>query len=206
MTTLGCDLRANAPTVELEINEYTAWSCWHGLNRWSMGCECTPGDTRWKPALRRAFDNLAAWVDEAYLDFTHELAIDPWALRIDYFRVRLGQVSESEFLREAGLANLPAAKAKTLLALLLGQFYRQRMYVSGTFYFEDLDRPEPTYGIANALRAILLVKTACEKDYMDAFRQDLKMVISNKNGKTGAQVLDDVLQWAPEAGTKDDAA
>ena len=64
VTTLGRDLRDNPPVRELEINEYTAWSCWHGLNRWSMGCECTPGDTRWKPALRRAFDHLANGVDE----------------------------------------------------------------------------------------------------------------------------------------------
>ena len=206
VTTLGCDLRDNPPVRELEINEYTAWSCWHGLNRWSMGCECTPGDTRWKPALRRAFDNLAAWVDEAYLDFTRELDADPWALRTDYFRVKLGQLTDAEFLRQAGLAGLPAASAEGLLALLLAQFYRQRMYVSSTFYFEDLDRPEPIYGIANALRSILLVTAATGADYVDAFHQDLKLVISNKSGKTGAQVLDDVRQWAVQANATGDAA
>jgi hypothetical protein len=199
VTTLGRDLRDNPPTVELEINEYTAWSCWHGLNRWSNGCECTLGDSRWKPALRRAVDNLAAWVDEVYLDYVRELKVDPWSLRTDYFRVRLGQETESEFLRDAGLADLPAAAASGLLALLLAQFYRQRMYVSSTFYFEDLDRPEPRYGIANALRSILLVRDATGRDYVDAFRQDLKLAISNKTAKTGAQVLDEVLVWAREA-------
>jgi uncharacterized protein DUF3536 len=119
--------------------------------------------------------------------------------------VKLGQLTESEFLREAGLGGLPAATAEGLLALLLAQFYRQRMYVSSTFYFEDLDRPEPTYGIANALRAILLVQAATGRNYVDAFHQDLKMVISNKNGKTGAQVLADVFQWAAEAKPKDPA-
>ena len=71
--------------------------------------------------------------------------------------MRLGQLSDSEFLRDAGLSALPAGKAQGLMSLLLAQFYCQRMFVSSTFYFEDLDRPEPRYGIANALRAILPV-------------------------------------------------
>jgi hypothetical protein len=205
VTTLARDLAEHPPTQALEILEHTAWSCWHGLNRWSNGCECTAGDARWKPALRRAFDNLANWVDEVYLDFTRTLAIEPWGLREDYFRVRLGQQTDTEFLRSAGLDHLPAAQAQQLLDLLLAQFYRQRMYVSYTFYFEDLDRPEPRYGIANALRAALLVTAATQREYVEAFRQDLKLVVSNKNAQlTGAQVLDEVLTWsrgaAPAAG------
>jgi len=199
VTTLGRDLRENEPVAEIEINEYTAWSCWHGLNRWSNGCECTPGDSRWKPALRRAFDNLATWVDETYLDVARGLNLDPWALCVDSFRLRLGAVSNTEFLRQAGLADLPADKARQLLDLLLALFYRQRMYTSCTFYFEDLDRPEPRYGIANALRSILLVGQATDSSYVDAFRQDLKLAVSNKNGQTGAQLLDEVMLWAKAA-------
>ena len=141
-------------------------------------------------------------MDEGYLDFTRGLNVDPWQLRIDYFRVRLGQLSDSEFLRDAGLAGLPAAKAQGLLSLLLAQFYRQRMYASSTFYFEDLDRPEPRYGIANALRAILLASEATGASYVDAFHQDLKLAVSNQNGQTGAQMLDEVLVWARDAGIK----
>jgi hypothetical protein len=200
VTTLARDLRDNQPVGEIEINEYTAWSCWHGLNRWSNGCECTAGDSRWKPALRRAFDNLANWVDEAYVAYARDLGLDPWALRLESFRLRLGEVSEGQFLRDAGLANLPADKAEGLLALLLAQFYRQRMYVSCTFYFEDLDRPEPRYGIANALRAILLVGQATGSSYLEAFRQELKLAVSNKNSHTGALLLDEVMAWAHEAG------
>ena len=87
----------------------------------------------------------------------------------------------------------PAQAAAHLLDLLLAQFYRQRMYVSSTFYFEDLDRPEPRYGIANALRAILLVAGATERDYVEAFRQDLKLAVSNKNAKTWMDGSPDVI-------------
>ncbi len=199
VTTLERDLRDQAPSQTLEINERTAWSCWHGLNRWSIGCECTAGDTRWKPALRSAMDHLAVRLDETYAAFMGELNLDPWRIREEYFRVKLGQLTETQFLREFGQERLPADKARALLDVLLAQFHQQRMYVSCTFYFEDLSRPEPRYGIANGLRAARLVARATGQDHTGAFRGDLELATSNKNGKTGGQVLDEVMEWARAA-------
>ena len=96
----------------------------------------------------------------------------------------------------AGQDHLPAAKACALLDLLLAQFHQQRMYVSCTFYFEDLARPEPRYGIANGLRAIRLVAGATGDDHTAAFRNDLELAVSNKDGRTGGQILDEVMGWA----------
>jgi hypothetical protein len=199
VTTLARDLRDHPPTQELEINEFTAWSCWHGLNRWSNGCDCTPGDTRWKPALRSALDHIANSLDEAFVDYTRPLGVDCWRLREEYFRVKLGQLTDSEFLREFGLEGLPAERARAVLNLLLAQFHRQRMFVSCTFYFEDLDRPEPRYGIANGLKAIMLTCQATGLDLTTPFRKDLTLAASNKNGKNGANLLDEVTEWAREA-------
>ncbi len=201
VTTLARDLRDHPPTQEVEINEFTAWSCSHGLARWSTGCECTPGDTRWKGALRRAFDNLAHLIDEAYLDGARRLEVDPWGLREQYFHVVLKQMTGEQLLRQAGLSHLSSADARRLLALLQSQFYRQRMYVSCTFFFEDLDRPEPRYGVANAVRAALLVQQATGSDLIPNLRRDLTQAHSEKTGKTGVQLLDEVLTWA-EAGQK----
>ncbi len=47
LTTLGVRLRQNPPQAELEVIENTAWSCAHRLDRWVVGCACTPGDRRW---------------------------------------------------------------------------------------------------------------------------------------------------------------
>ncbi len=200
VTTLTRDLREHPPEKEVEINEYTAWSCPHGLARWSTGCECTSGDTRWKGALRRAFDNLANRLDDAYQDFARELGLDPWPLREQYFRVRLGQMSEGLLLREAQLNWLSAKQSNALVGLLLSQFFRQRMYVSSTFFVEDLDQLEPRYGIANAVRAMLLVTQATGVDFSAAFRRDLALAASNRSSKNGAQVLDEVMAWARESG------
>ncbi len=199
VTTLARDLRDNPPTVELEINENTAWSCWHGLSRWSKGCECTLGDTGWKPALRNALDQVANRLDDAYVAYMAGLGLDPWRLREESFRMKLGQLTPEQFLREYDLERLTAEQSRGLLALLKAQFHCQRMYVSCTFYFEDLDRPEPRYGIANALRAIRLAAPVTGQDLTPAFRRDLAHACSNKNGKTGAQIFDEVLVWAQDA-------
>jgi len=83
-----------------------------------------------------------------------------------------------------------------LLSLLLAQFHRQRMYVSSSFFFDDLDRAEPRYAIANGARAILLTAEASDGDLAAAFRRDLAQAVSSRTGRTGAQILDDVLASA----------
>jgi alpha-amylase/alpha-mannosidase (GH57 family) len=193
VTTLARDVREHPPQAEITVKEYTAWSCAHGLARWSTGCDCTPGDTRWKGALRRALDNLANQVDDAYVGFARKLGADPWSLRENFFRVYLGQMTESQLLDDAGLGRLTALQAESLVALLRAQFYRQRMYVSCTFFYEDLDRAEPRYAIVNGVRALRLVEEATGQNFTPGLRRDLTQAVSNRTGKTGAQILDEVL-------------
>ncbi len=200
VTTLARELRDHPPEKEIEVIEYTAWSCPHGLARWSTGCDCTSGDTRWKGALRRAFDNLANRLDEAYTDFARSLGLDPWPVREMYYRVRLGQLTEGQLLRDMQLTWLNPKQSSALMTFLLSQFFRQRMYVSSTFFFEDLDRSEPRYAVGNAVRALLLVTQVTGTDFSAAFRRDLTQAISNKSGKNGGQILDEVMAWARESG------
>jgi alpha-amylase/alpha-mannosidase (GH57 family) len=91
-TTLGRYMRQTPPRGTLEVIENTAWSCAHRLDRWALGCACTPGDSRWKGALRRALDNLASDLDGVYVQEARRLGADPWPLRDDYIAVVLGQV------------------------------------------------------------------------------------------------------------------
>lgn len=193
VTTLARDLRDHPPAADLTLKDSTAWSCAHGLARWSTGCECTPGDTRWKGALRQAFDNLANQVDDAYVGFARKLGADPWPLRENFFRVYLGQLTESQLLAEANLQHLTALQAESLLDLLRAQIYRQRMYVSCTFFYEDLDRAEPRYALADAARALRLVEDGTGQNFISGFRRDLTQAASNRTGKTGTEILDEVV-------------
>jgi len=196
LTTLGLYLSQHPPQAEVTLIENTAWSCGHRLDRWTVGCACTPGDSRWKGGLRRAFDNLACDLDCAYTRETRRLGIDPWPLRDGYIAVILGQLDGPAFLSGNGLSRLSSEERRRLLALLEAQFYRQRVYASCTFFFEDLDRLEPYYAIANAVRALALTRYATGDDLSHGFRRDLQVPVSGRSGRTGADIFDQIVEKA----------
>ena len=198
VTTLERNLRENPPLSEIEIKEYTSWSCHHGLGRFAAGCDCTSGPSNWKGALRRAFDNLANNIDDLYVTELEEFGLDPWQLRNDYVRVTLGQMDVSHLLSDHEVIADEETTGR-FAALLAASYFRQRMYTSTAFKFEDLSRSEPRYAIANGLRAALLVQEATGADLLPAFRRDLAQAVSNRTQQTGAELLDEIRAQAPDA-------
>jgi alpha-amylase/alpha-mannosidase (GH57 family) len=196
VTTLSKYLADHPPQVEIEIREMTSWSCGHGVARWVTGCDCTPGDGRWKGALRRALDNLSGEMDLVYTTEVDDFSIKPWALRDAYIAVVLGQMNGPTFLAAQGLGDLPTPTAERILKLLRAEFHRQRMYASCAFFFEELTRFEPRYAIANAARAVQLVKEATGEDLSHGFRRDLSAACSPRAGVTGADLYDAILAAA----------
>lgn len=196
LTTLALYLDRHPPQSEIKVIENTAWSCFHGLDRWVIGCPCTPGDSRWKGALRRALDNLASELDRVYVCEAKQLGFEPWSLRDRYIEVVLGRVSGDRFLNGNGLGHLMTEETRRLLHLLEAQLYRQRMYTSCTLFFDDLDRYEPRYAIANAIRAMALTRYATGDDLSHGFRRDLTVPRSAKTGLTGADVFDEIVARA----------
>jgi hypothetical protein len=195
VTTLARDLHEHPPSQEIEYKPDTAWNCAHNLARWTTGCACTPGDSRWKPALRQAMDNLAANLKEIYLDYARELGIrDPWGLREDYFRVRLGELTDQQIVAQAGLEQ--DRQSVGLCRLLLANFYIQRCFTSHAYFYDDLDRLESYFAITNAARVTTLLRQATGHNLEPQLRRDLALAVSSKSGKTGAQMLDEVLEWA----------
>src|SRR6185503_5191531 len=160
VTTLERDLRDNPPQAEIKIKEYSSWSCPHGLGRVAAGCDCTPGASNWKGALRRALDNLSNNIDDLYVSEVDNANLDPWKLRNEYVKVTLGQMTVEELLASHGAAGLDDEAVGRLGLLLAASYFRQRMYAASTFKYEDLSRPEPRYAIANGLRAVLLTQEA----------------------------------------------
>ncbi len=196
VTTLGAYLVRHPPKAEIEVIENTAWSCSHGLDRWLVGCSCTAGDSRWKGALRRALDNLACDLDQIYVCEARQLGFDPWPLRDRYIDVVLGKMSGETFLTGNGLGHLMTEETERLLRLLESQFRRQRMYLSCTYFFGDLDRYEPRYAIANAIRALTLTRRATADDLSHSFHRDLSVVVSRYTGLTGADIMDEIISRA----------
>lgn len=200
VTTLERYLDEHPPQAEIKVIEYSSWSCGHGVARWLTGCECTPGDSRWKGALRRALDIRAGEIDRLYVDVARECGAAPWSLRDAYIDVRLGKLSGQAFLAAHGLGGLASGAGRRLLTMLEAEFYRQRMFSSCAFYFEELTRAEPRYAIANAARAIVLAREATGDDLSDGFRRDLAVVVSTRVGVTGAELYDAIINSAQSNG------
>lgn len=173
MVTLTDYLRTHPPTVEVEINERTAWSCSHHLARWDAGCGCTPGDHSWKPLLRSALDLVADEIDALYLYELRRTFSRPWQLVDQYIDVVLGSADVGLLIRENTAAKLTTGQTLRIGKLVQAQLHRQRMFTSCGWFFEKLARPEPRYVIAQAMRALQLVRQATGVDLGPDFREAL---------------------------------
>lgn len=187
VTTLNRYFRDHPPTEDVVIKSGTSWAEPRNLDQW-------------QGALRRAFDNLATQIDKHYINLAQKYAPDPEQLLTEFIRVRLGQYSETQFLDAMKLGHLTASAAQAVLTLLWAQFYRQRMYTSASFYYEDLERLEARHAIADAVHAAILVRRATGLDLLPKLRDDLTLSLSQKSGRTGAQYLDDSLELARASG------
>jgi alpha-amylase/alpha-mannosidase (GH57 family) len=194
VTFLARYLQDHPPVTEIEIVDGTSWSCGHGVARWREGCTCTQGESGWKRHLRGALDRLAQEMDALYQDEVERWVADPWRLRNGYIRVVLGEMEGKDFLAQQATGQLTEGKAKRILTLLEAQYYRQAMYTSCGFFFEDLSRLEPRYVIAYAAKAVHLVKEATDISLEEGFRQDLRLAVSWIIDQTGEDIYDDVIQ------------
>src|SRR5919107_1439154 len=94
VTNYGEFLDTHEPAFEVEIRqgpdgEGTAWSCAHGLGRWTRDCGCNAGapegwNQRWRTPLRAAFDLLRDDLAPKFEEACGRLLRDPWEARDAY--------------------------------------------------------------------------------------------------------------------------
>ena len=77
--------------------------------------------------------------------------------------------------------------------LLEAQYCRHQMWASCAYFWEDLDRLEPAYAIANAARAIALIDPARSLNLERDFCAALAQMHSRITGRAGADLYWDAL-------------
>ncbi|HEY7850169.1 MAG TPA: DUF3536 domain-containing protein, partial [Ktedonobacterales bacterium] len=202
VVTLDRYLRDHPPTREMKLRGPSAWSCAHGVARWSAGCDCTEGDSTWKHGLRGAFDGLRTRLDEVYERETSPYLADPWAARDAYLSLREGWLAPDAFWARYGKRGRPPtqpAHETRTIRLLEAQFVGQWMYTSCGFFFEDLDRIEPRNDIAFARRAISLVWEATAVDAQADFLCAVALAHSERARVTGADIYHALPRLAGDA-------
>jgi alpha-amylase/alpha-mannosidase (GH57 family) len=190
VTNYGEFLESHQPEWEVEIKhdaagEGTAWSCAHGLGRWTRDCSCHAGapegwHQRWRAPLRRALNFLR---DEAAAIFEREgndLFSDPWRARDDYIQLLLGARDRAEFLRECGARTLDDADKTRALTLLEMQRAALMMFTSCGWFFNDISGIETLQILKYAARVLDLLKELDAKPPREQFLEHLAEAESNE--------------------------
>ncbi len=186
LTSLPRYLLHHPPAREMSIRENTAWSCRHGIERWKGHCTCVePGTGKWKRPLRHTLNELAKLLDSHYETTMRSLGLDCTQILYDYIKIRSGWIDGKEFLVNHDGQHLTDGESTRVLSLLESQYYRQLMFTSCGFFFEDFDRIEPKNNIKFAAKAIVLAEEVTGHNLRAQFSADLEQVTSWRTAENG---------------------
>jgi hypothetical protein len=198
----GLWLQSHRPERAVTLNEYTSWSCHHGITRWMGECGCTPGAS-WKAPLRWGMERLAEALDQQYQSYLSQYTEDVWGLRNEYIHTFMGEVKLKTLL-EKFISQPLGKEERCKIGMLLGaQYERQRIFTSCGWFFENFHRIEPQNNIAYAAQAIWLTKKVTGKDLQPRALALLKKVKDPKTGLRGDTIFVEKYQRM-EAFSEDD--
>ncbi len=193
---------SNPPEFEVTLKnafgEGTAWSCAHGVGRWTRNCGCQTGgkpewNQNWRSPLREAIDNLQERIDIYYEKVCGEFQLEPWMLRDRSFDL-LDTSSSKQWRRflmqqKPGHA-LTSDDVRLFQRLLEAQRYILFSYTSCGWFFSDISGIETMQNLAYACRALQLgIPEAQRPEALDYFMRDLAKAQSNLNEDNGASLF-----------------
>lgn len=184
----GLWLQRHQPRKVVKLNEYTSWSCHHGITRWMGECDCTPGAS-WKAPLRWGMDKLSEALDQQYQSYMARFTDDVWGLRNEYITAFLGDRALNTLLEKYITKPLRGEDRIKIRMLLAAQYERQRIFTSCGWFFENFHRIEPQNNIAYVAQAIWLTKQVTGKDLQPRALALLKKVKDPKTGLRGDTVF-----------------
>lgn len=153
---------------EVQILENTAWSCAHGVGRWSTDCGCNAGGgygqwrQTWRAPLRAALDWLRDAVAEPYERALGRLLTDPWEARNAYIDVVLDRSPDvrARFLNTFAKRPLQPAEEVQCWRLLELQRHAMLMYTSCGWFFDEISGLETVQVLEYAGRVVQLATDA----------------------------------------------
>ena len=199
----GYFLAQNPPRQEVLLKnafgEGTAWSCAHGVGRWTRDCGCKTGGASswqqtWRSPLRSAMQKLQARVDADFEKTVSAAGLDPWKLRDDYIRV-MDNPSQQAFLdflgAGSGGASCSRNEAFTIRKLLEAQKYMLYSFTSCAWFFSDISGIEAMQNLAYAARALQLgISPEKRAQAISEFLAILEQAAGNRGGATGRSLFE----------------
>jgi hypothetical protein len=201
VTNYGEFLDEHEPEHEVRLKhmpggEGTAWSCAHGLGRWTRDCGCNASapegwNQRWRAPLRAAFDLLRDCLAQKFEDVGGELLRDPWAARDEYVElVGPGAAPREEFLLRHAAHTLSTEERVRTFTLLEVQRVGMTMYTSCGWFFNDIAGIETLQTLRYAGRALEMLETLGLSPPAAEFLEILSEAKSNMTDKAnGADIF-----------------
>jgi len=180
LTNYASFLADHPATAEVEVAERTAWSCAHGVGRWSEDCGCNSGragwNQKWRGPLRAALDRLRDTLGPLTDERGRALLEDPWAARDAYVEALLDRSRLDGFLARHLRRGADATQALKLLEM---QRHLMMMYTSCGWFFDEVSGVETTQVLTYAARAVQLGEGLFGVPLQERFLQDLERAPSN---------------------------
>ncbi|MEO6391156.1 MAG: DUF3536 domain-containing protein [Pyrinomonadaceae bacterium] len=183
-------LAENSPIWEVEIKagptgEGTAWSCSHGVGRWSRDCGCQSGapegwNQKWRTPLRLALEFLRDAAAAQFESVGAEILADPWGARDDYIQLMVDPAASREWFYERnGKPNLNEPGRVRGLALLEMQRSSLMMFTSCGWFFNDISGIETVQILLYAGRVLERLERLGMVSPRDEFLERLAEAKSN---------------------------
>ena len=186
ITVYSLYLARHPPTHEVQIQERTAWSCAHGVERWRDDCGCSSGGhpgwrQAWRKPLRQALDWLRDSVAVPYEQAAQATLHDPWAARDAYIDLVLDRSDQSldSFLARHATHALDEDQLVRTLELLELQRHAMLMYTSCGWFFDDISGIETVQILQYAARVAQLAKLQLGLDLEPQLLERLSAARSN---------------------------
>jgi alpha-amylase/alpha-mannosidase (GH57 family) len=201
VTNYGEFLEDHRPAFEVRLRpdpegRGTAWSCTHGLGRWTRDCGCHASapegwNQRWRAPLRRALDFLRDRTAQLFEEAGGELFRDPWVARDAYVELLIDRsASREEFFRRQAARTLSRDEEVCALTLLEAQRMSLAMYASCGWFFNDISGIETLQTLRHAARATELMSGAGLDPPLGGFVERLAEAGSNLSEKgNGADIF-----------------
>ena len=177
-------LSLNPPTWEVELKPVTAWSCFHGVDRWQDDCGCGGGgdwQQKWRRPLRESLNWLRDRAREVYLEAGRRYLKDPDCARDEYIQVILDRAPETleSFLKEHQSHPLTPSEQVDTLRLLEMQRHTLLMFTSCGWFFDEISRPEGVQILRYAMRVMELAGEVTGVQLESEFVRQLEAAPSN---------------------------
>lgn len=201
VTNYGEFLDTHEPAFEVELRrgpdgEGTAWSCAHGLGRWTRDCGCNAGapegwNQRWRAPLRAAFDLLRDDLAPKFEEACGKLLRDPWEARDAYVELLTDRAaSREEFFRRRAARTLTRDEQVRAFTLLEAERASMTTYTSCGWFFNDISGIETVQTLRYAGRVVELMNDLGLEPPLSKFLETLSDARSNIHERgTGADIF-----------------